>query len=83
MNVIGSDGSNKVQMFLNYYARMAESIPIDLIVRLFGCCIIYWGGSRGKYLIDEFCERNLLTVYLFCYVEKRLPEVMQKKLTFE
>ena len=52
----------------------AEGTKSDFLVYLFGCYVFYWRRGNGDNLEgEEFCRKNLLIIYLFCRVEKRLP----------
>ena len=56
------------------YVRTAESTTSDSLVYVFGCYVFCRGGDDGDSLTGEkFCEKDLLIIYLFCRVEKRLP----------
>ena len=56
------------------YVRTAEGTTSDSFVYVFGCYVFYRGGDDGDSLTGEkFCGKNLLIIYLFCRVEKRLP----------
>jgi len=46
----------------------------DSLVYVFGCYVFYLVGGNGDSLEgEEFCGKNMLIIYLFCRIEKRLP----------
>ena len=54
--------------------RTAEGTTSDSLVYVFGCFVFCREGDDGDSLMGEkFSRKNLLIIYLFCRVEKRLP----------
>jgi len=75
MNFVDNDGESEPWKGFNFCVRANgggyKEWFLSLCIRLL--CLLS-GGDDGESLTGEkFCGKNLLIIYLFCRVEKRLP----------